>query len=215
MFHLQLTKALAASSFNAMVLAAIERDALSLAAMTLQKKNGGAPVLAADLIREANNLLPQANHGEAMRLFFATQHQLQDGGFDNTRDLGRFITERAAHVERLSARALASSESSQQWTAVLSDLAEAYSYVIEAAMNLAAHGMVAIRRSGDYDALMSRPADLEISPSGNRSHSELEALTTRPDDISNFAQAQLFDKASAFLLARQEEEKSKLREQLR
>ena len=191
-FQLDLTKALAASSFNAMVLANIEKDALNLAAIRLQKANPGAPMTAPELLREANDLLPRADHPDAMRHFFSTQHLIQDSKFDDVRDLGDFITSRAFQIEEASTRSLEASTSAPQWMSVLSDLAEGYSYVIEAAENLQSQGLVAMRRTN-----------------------ELQAITTRPDDEKEFAKAQLFDKATVFFNARNDCEKMVLKEQYR
>lgn len=192
LFQLNLTKALAASSFNAMVLAAIEKDALQLAAIRLQTKNPNQPLNVAELFQEANNILPQANHPDAMRHFFATQHQIQDDAFDNAQDLGKFISSRAMRIEEKATTHLAASETPQEWIQVLSDLAEGYSYVIEAAENLQERGLVAMRRTD-----------------------ELQAITTRPDDTKDFAKSQLFDKAMAFYVERNNGDKLALKEQFR
>lgn len=192
MFFLKLTKALAASSFNAMVLGVMEKDALGVAALRLQNANPGALLTSEDLVREANNILPEPGDATAMRLFFATQHQIQDGPLDDTRDLGRFISERASKIEGLAKAELADSTTLPQWIEVLADLADSYSYVIEAAVYLQDHGMVAVRRTA-----------------------ELQALTSRPDEETHFAQAQLFDKANALFELRKVEGKPILREQYR
>jgi hypothetical protein len=192
MFLLNLTKSLAASSFNAMVLAAIEKDALSLAAIRLQSRHPNKPLDAQELLREANDILPQANHPDAMRHFFATQHQIQDDAFDNAKDLGRFITARAYKIEEKVTQELKVSTSAPQWTQVLSDLAEGYSYVIEAAEGLQEQGLVAMRRTA-----------------------ELQAITTRPDDTKDFAKSQLYDKAMAYFEERSAADKPRLKEQYR
>ncbi|WP_371436181.1 hypothetical protein [Polaromonas sp.] len=192
LFQLNLTKALAASSFNAMVLAAIEKDALQLAAIRLQTKNPNQALNVAELFQEANNILPQANHPDAMRHFFATQHQIQDDAFDNAQDLGKFISSRAMRIEEKATTHLAASETPQEWIQVLSDLAEGYSYVIEAAENLQERGLVAMRRTD-----------------------ELQAITTRPDETKDFAKSQLFDKAMAFYVERNNGDKLSLKEQFR
>lgn len=193
-FQLQLTKTMAMSSFNAMVLAAIEKDALSLAAIRLKSNNPGQPLNVDELFQEANNILPSANHPDAMRHFFATQHQIQDGKFDNTQDLGRFISSRAFQIESQATRQLTNSATAQEWTNVLSELAEGYSYVIEAAENLHNQGLIAMRRTD-----------------------ELQAITTRPDSNNDkdYAKSQLFDKAMVYYEQRNCGDKMSLKEQYR
>ena len=192
MFFLDSTKAMVRGKFHQNVLRVMEKDALGVAALRLQNANPGSLLASEDLIREANNILPEPGNPDAIRLFFSTQHQIQDGPLDDTRDLGRFISERAPHVEGLATAELAGSDSLPQWIEVLADLADAYSYVIEAANYLQDKGMVAVRRA-----------------------TELQALTTRPDDETHFAQAQLFDKASALYELRKAEGKPALHEQYR
>lgn len=193
MYRLLLTKLLAQNSFNAMVLACVERDALCMASLRLEKSNPGVVPAESDLIHEANNLLPSpSDYGASMRHFFATQHQLNDGGFDDIHDMAHFISERSSRIEEVSAVAMKESRSAPEWTQVLADLAEGYSYVIEAADNLQARGMVALRRTDD-----------------------LEAITSRPDPDVSWAKVQLFDKATAFYEQRKAEEKPSLREQYR
>lgn len=191
-FQLQLTRGLAAWSFNPLVLAEIEKDALALADIRLLTLCPGEQLTVQELIREANNILPQANHPDAISHFFATQHQIQDEKFDNMRDLGRFITSRTFEIESRPTESPGGSTAAAQWLSVLSDLAECYSYVIEAAENLQEHGLVAARRL-----------------------SELQSITSRPDDNTELAKAQFFDKAMVFYTARNGGDKMAVTEQFR
>lgn len=191
MFHLQMTKMLQGMAFNALVLSAIEMDALNLAAAKLELRNPGTQFTSEDLYREANAMLPQ-NQADATRIYFATQHQIQDDRFDDARNLGNFISQRAEAIESRAKAELDGSKSMMGWINALSQLAEGYSYVIEAAENLQDQGLMAMRHASD-----------------------LQALTVRPDENSNMSGAMLYDKAMAFYAQRNDTEKPLLKEQFR
>lgn len=192
LYHLELTGALAKSGFNALVLAEMERDALNLALIKLQGFDPKEAIDSSKLIIEANRMLPRPNSPEAMNIFFATKHQIEDQPFDTAKDLGEFISNRASAIEAQASKSLNDSNSAPQWVEALAQLAVSYSFVIEAATELAKNGHIALRRVD-----------------------ELEALTQRPDDEKDVAKANLFDKANAFLEQRQEDEKLQLKEQYR
>ena len=166
---------MAASNFNTTVLKSMEQDALVAAILRLQldKKSETVPVV--DLIREANTVLPQARDGEAIRIFFSTRHQAQDDAFDNIKDLATFLTTTASRIQQLPENAKSEinetgetgetgeidevSENVQfPCDAVLYDLSEGYSYVLEATNNLLSRGMVAARRVAELKAMTLAPA---------------------------------------------------------
>lgn len=192
MYRLKLIRALADASFNALVLSAMERDAMLVATFQLQSALGDGNFGPEDIIKLANESLPSRVGSDAMRLFFSTQHHIQDGEIDQINDLSRFISARAEPIELKARAELESSTSLGQWTEVLGYLATSYSYVIEASVNLLRHGVVAMRRTA-----------------------ELEAITNRPNESTHYGQAQLFDKAMAIYDQRKEGYKSQLREQFR
>lgn len=191
MFQLDITKKMAAGGFSPVVLSAIERDAFSMAVIRIQ--NANEEVTAEKVLAHANQLLPQ-NLSEGTRLFYATQHQIHDQEFDHVRDAANFIELRAEHLEERAGKELQDSKSLPGWIAVLAKLAESYSYVIEAALDLETNGRIAMRRS-----------------------SQLMAITTRPDDseTNQFHRAQLFDKAMALFRQRELEVKPSLQQAYR
>lgn len=125
MFTLDTTKALARWKFHQHVLGVLERDALGVAALRLLNANPDFPLSSEYLLREANCILPEPGHQGAMRLFFVTNRQIQNNAVDTICDFSSFLYTNAR-------RAL---EGPLQMD-VLSDLAQAYSYVIEAAIVL-------------------------------------------------------------------------------
>lgn len=149
---------MAASNFNSTVLKSMEQDALVAAILRLQldKKSETAPIAVVDLIREANAVLPQARDGEAIRIFFSTRHQAQDDAFDNIKDLATFLTTAASRIQRLPEN---TKDENARFPsdAVLYDLSEGYSYVLEATNNLLSRGMVAARRVAELKAMTLAP----------------------------------------------------------
>lgn len=145
---------MSAASFNPQVLQTLESDALNAAAMRLQSSTPPRPLTADALIGEANKILPQARNGEAIRMFFSTRHETQDEAFDNIKDLGVFLVQRAGAAEKLSQSAPA------LWRPVLDDLAEGYSYVIEMVENLADCDLIAERRVQESRTLTEPPVNV-------------------------------------------------------
>lgn len=193
MFKLDATQSLARMGLNALTVSAIERDALVAASLMLERHAPGDRPSEASLIREANQILPSpSNNAECFRMFWSTKRQTEDGGINNLSDLGLFISMRAAALEEASVTMLKESKSPQLWIQALARLAEAYSYVIEAALALESMGMIPLRRRG-----------------------ELERLTTMPDPDVDYSGSLLFMKALALHGARLDEDKHTLKEQYR
>ena len=176
MFYLNTTRGMAASSFNTTVLGIMESDALNAAALCLQRD--GKAINPASLVREADSLIPHLRDNQAVRMFFATRHQTQDDSFDNIKDLAAFLLLRTIHSQEMAD--VQSQE--KRWSAVILDLTEGYSYVIEAAHGLIQRSMVAARRIP-----------------------EVQALVTIPDAQTEPLSVQLFIQANALYEARQAE----------
>lgn len=185
MFILDLTQSLARMGLNALTLAAVERDALLAAAMLLERANPTSIPTSEALTREANTLLPEiADHAGSLRIFWATKRQTEDGPINDLSDMATFVSERAETLEAISNQLLDGSKSMRGWTLALARLAEAYSYVIEAALTLEQMGMIPLRRRED-----------------------LKKLTAMPDQETNYAGSLLFLKAMALHTARMADEK--------
>ena len=148
----------------------MEDDALRLAALRLQNANPDAPLTSEDLLREANNILPEPGRPEAIRLFFATNNQIQDDAIDSVCDFASLIY--------TSASAQPPQESPLRMD-VLADLAHAYSYVIEAAMHLQSHGQVSARRKTEIEALITRPESLDENSAEEKTNRALFDLASQ------------------------------------
>ena len=181
LYQLELTKHMATAGYNPLVLATIEKDAMMMSHIALLSPK--RPTTHAALIAQANIALPKIATPDATRLFFSTQHQMQDQAFDEMQALGDFISQRAAAAEQLASAELQDSTTPSGWITTLSALAEDYSFVLDAANALQDKGLIAMRRSDAFEALTNRP-----SGSTDADH----------------AQQQLFDKASALSAWREE-----------
>lgn len=212
MYQLDLTQKLDSDGFSPLILAQIECDALALARrlVVLDAFESATPGVApqtvspAAILERANTLLPAKGDPNALRMFFSTEHQMKDGHFDSLSDMGKFISARANHLHnsandtlqevgkfvterasQIEARAQIEMGAGKghQWRSSLAYLGESYSHVLEAANRLQEVGLVALRKRADFEALVQRP-DEQMNPIG----------------------AQLFDKATAFMQHRNENE---------
>ena len=183
MFNLALTQSLARMGLGVLTLATVERDALLAASVLLERANTSVTPVAEDVTREANALLPAVSDmAGSLRLFWATKRQTEDGPINDLADMASFISERADMLESIGGEQLNKSTSLVSWSHQLARLAEAYSYVIEAALTLEQMGMIPLRRRED-----------------------LEKLTTMPNQETNYAGSLLFMKSTALYISRMAE----------
>lgn len=143
MLVLKTTKAMAVSKFNASALHDMEMTILTAASLRLQLQ--AAPLSSENLLGVGNDILSSKREG--MRLFFATQNEMEDRDADNLLDFAYFVRKRAAH----------------KGIEMLDEYAEAYSYVIEAAINITAQGRVSGRRKKEIEALVTQSDEEEPS----------------------------------------------------